>query len=356
MLLQWYEESGDLDALQAEWGALLPRCVTNTLFVTWEWQRAWWATFGADKQLHLLTVRDDDGTLQAIAPLFAQQTRLDPHASLPDINIEHPLSVDHGETYQTLHLLGGSEVSDYLDIIAPLDVHAQACAALLDALAEMESWQIVDLHSLPAASPTVQIVPELARARGWEVQVGREDVCPVIDLPATWDEYLAQRLDGKKRHELRRKMRKAERETDVNWYWVDADRLEHGLQVFFELHRASHPDKEDFMTPRREGFFRDVVRAAQERGWLRLAVLRYYAEAVASYLCFDYGGNRLVYNSGFDTLSYGSLSPGVVLLGHIIHDAIQNGCRQFDFLQGDERYKYDFGAADTHVMRLLIRR
>ena len=356
MLLQWHEESGDLEALQAEWSALLPRCATNTVFLTWEWQRAWWAAFGAEKHLRLLTTRDDDGNLQAIVPLFVQQTLLDPRAALPDINIENPLSLDQGESYQTLHLIGGSEVSDYLDILAPADVHAHTCAALLDALAEMEGWQIIDLHSLPAASPTVQILPEQARVHGWEVEVAREDVCPIIDLPATWDEYLAQRLDGKKRHELRRKMRKAERETDVNWYWVDTAELERGLQVFFELHRASHPDKEDFMTPRMEGFFRDIVHAAQERGWLRLAVLRYHAEAVASYLCFDYGGDRLIYNSGFDLSTYASLSPGVVLLGYMIHDAIQNGCGQFDFLQGDERYKYDFGATDTEVMRVFIRR
>jgi CelD/BcsL family acetyltransferase involved in cellulose biosynthesis len=356
MLLQWYEEPGDVDALQAEWSALLPRCATNTLFVTWEWQRAWWATFGAGRHLRVLAMRDDDGTLQAIAPLFAQQSLLDPHASLPRINIENPLPLDQGEPYQTLHFVGGSEVSDYLDIVAPADVHATACAALLDALSERPDWQITDLRSLPAASPTIRNLPEQARARGWEVQLARDDVCPVLDLPETWDEYLAERLDKKERHELRRKMRKAEREVDVNWHWVGADQLEHGLEVFFELHRASHPEKDAFMTPRMEGFFRDVAQVAQESGWLRLAVLRYDGQAVASYLCFDYGGDRLVYNSGFDTSTYGSLSPGVVLLGFMIDDAIQNGCRRFDFLQGDERYKYDLGARDTEVMRLFIRR
>ena len=186
--------------------------------------------------------------------------------------------------------------------------------------------------------------------------MAREDVCPLVELPETWQEYLSERLDGKKRHELRRKMRKAQREADVNWYWVGADRLEHGLEVFFELHRASHPEKDAFMTPRMQGFFRDVVQMALERGWLRLAVLRYDGQAVASYLCFDYAGDRLVYNSGFDTTTYGALSPGVVLLGYIIDDAIQNGCQRLDFLQGDERYKYDLGATDTEVMRLFIRR
>jgi CelD/BcsL family acetyltransferase involved in cellulose biosynthesis len=356
MLLQWYEQPGELNDLQAEWPALLPRCASNTLFLTWEWQRAWWSTFGEGKQLRVLTIRDDSGALQAIVPLFAQQTLLDPSASLPEISIENPLNPEAGQPHQTLHLMGGSEVSDYLDILSPPDVHAQVCGALLEALAERPDWLAMDLRSIPAASPTIENVREQARARGWEVQVVREDVCPVVDLPPTWDEYLAERLDRKKRHELRRKMRKAEREADVNWYWVNRERLEHGLEVFFELHRASHPEKDAFMTPRMEGFFRDVVHVALERDWLRLSVLRYDAQAVASYLCFDYGGDRLVYNSGFDISTYGSLSPGVVLLGHMIDDAIQKGCRQFDFLQGNERYKYDLGARDTEVMRVFVRR
>jgi len=375
MLLRWNEEPGALDALEAEWRQLLPHSATHTLFLTWDWQRAWWATFGAGKRLRVLTVRDDDSSLQAIVPLFGQQTRLDRQASpncgetpwscrpktgqaasLPDISIENPLAADGGELYQTLHLIGGSEVSDYLDAIIPADKNAEVCEQLVGALANDPEWQIMDLRSIPAASPTIANMSAQARAQGWEAQVVREDVCPLIELPKTWQDYMSERLDRKKRHELRRKMRKAEREADVNWYWVGADRLEHGLEVFFELHRASHPEKDAFMTPRMEGFFRDVVQMALDRGWLRLAVLRYDGQAVASYLCFDYAGDRLVYNSGFDTTTYGALSPGVVLLGHIIDDAIQNGCRRLDFLQGDERYKYDLGATDTEVMRLFIRR
>jgi CelD/BcsL family acetyltransferase involved in cellulose biosynthesis len=356
MMLRWHEDPEGLDVLCEDWSALLPRCATSTLFVTWEWQRAWWAAFGSGKRLSVLTMRNESGSLRAVVPLFAEQTLVNPSEPLPEISIENPRPLAVGEAQQALHLIGGSEVSDYLDIVAPADINAEVCAALVGALAQREDWQIVDLRSLPAASPTIGNLSAHARAQGWEVQVVREDVCPVLDLPQSWDDYLSDRLDKKKRHELRRKMRKAQREVDVNWYWVGADRLQHGLQVFFELHRASHPEKDAFMTPRMEGFFSDVVRVAEERGWLRLAVLRYDGQAVASYLCFDYAGDRLVYNSGFDVSTYRSLSPGVVLLGHVIDDAIQNGCRRFDFLQGDERYKYDFGATDTEVKRLFIRR
>jgi CelD/BcsL family acetyltransferase involved in cellulose biosynthesis len=105
-----------------------------------------------------------------------------------------------------------------------------------------------------------------------------------------------------------------------------------------------------------EGFFRRVAREALDRNWLRLAVLEFDALPVASYLCFDYLGERLVYNSGFDVSTCRQLSPGIVLLGYLIEDAILSGCRRFDFLQGNERYKYDLGAHDTEVKRVLVRR
>jgi CelD/BcsL family acetyltransferase involved in cellulose biosynthesis len=364
MKLEIYEDSKGFDSLQNEWNALLQRSATNVLFLTWEWQRAWWDTFGAGKNLYLLAMRDDSGALEAIVPLFSQETLLDPHAPLPAISVERPLVVAGGEPQpspsarlqRTVHLVGGTEVSDYLDIIAPAEWNGQACAVLMDALGTDLPWRILDLRPLPAASPTVPAIAELARARGWSLQQTREDVCPVLELPGTWEEYLATKLGKKQRHELRRKMRRAEQETRVDWHWVTADDFDQGLGLFIHLHKASHPDKDAFMDERMQGFFRDIARFALEKGWLRLSVLSFNGQPVASYLCFDYAGDRLIYNSGFDLTAYADLGPGIVLVGYMIEDAIQHGLKRFDFLQGNERYKYEFGGKDTDVLRLLVRR
>ncbi|MBM4431835.1 MAG: GNAT family N-acetyltransferase, partial [Chloroflexi bacterium] len=142
----------------------------------------------------------------------------------------------------------------------------------------------------------------------------------------------------------------------ADWHWVDGGDWEKGFDTFLRLHKLSDPEKEAFMDQAMEGFFRAVTGAALEKGWLRLSLLHFDGQPVASYLCFDYGQDRLVYNSGFDLSLYAELSPGIVLLGHLIGDAIQQGLRRFDFLQGNERYKYDLGATDSQVLRLFIRR
>jgi len=48
------------------------------------------------------------------------------------------------------------------------------------------------------------------------------------------------------------------------------------------------------------------------------------------------------------------LSPGVLLVARSIQVALQAGRSRFDFLRGDEPYKYGCGAVDAPIQRLLV--
>jgi CelD/BcsL family acetyltransferase involved in cellulose biosynthesis len=48
------------------------------------------------------------------------------------------------------------------------------------------------------------------------------------------------------------------------------------------------------------------------------------------------------------------LSPGWVLLAHVIQWCCENGRDEFDFMRGDEDYKYRFGGVNKYVMRVRI--
>jgi CelD/BcsL family acetyltransferase involved in cellulose biosynthesis len=60
-----------------------------------------------------------------------------------------------------------------------------------------------------------------------------------------------------------------------------------------------------------------------------------------------------VYNSGFHP-ERAPLAPGLVLLGHVLRDAIERGKRRFDFLRGEERYKYEFGPQPEDVYQVTL--
>ena len=89
-----------------------------------------------------------------------------------------------------------------------------------------------------------------------------------------------------------------------------------------------------------------------ERGWLQLNFLTVDEAPAASYINFLYGDRVMVYNSGHAHEDYGGLSPGIVLLAWNIRHAIEQGYKHFDFLRGDEAYKYRMGGRDTAVMNI----
>lgn len=310
------------------WDRLLRGSAVNVPFLTWQWQTLWWQHFGDAGALRLFMAEDGTG---------------EPAGALPMMWVAE----------RTLHFVGGVDISDYLDLLALRGREEEVWKACLAALAETE-WAALDFHCVPSASPTLSVLPVLAGAQGFRVRVEREARCPLLDLPNDWKTYLAG-LDGKARHELRRKLRRCERSyPDARARLVPEAELEAALDAFFVLHRKSSEGKARFMDTRMEAFFRIAAAAFAREGWLRLWILE-APRPLAAILCFDYGETVSLYNSGFDPEARAA-SPGIVLIAHAIQDAIQRGRRRFDFLRGEEAYKYDFGAKPSDVLRLVIER
>lgn len=329
-----YTNPQGFDALAGEWNPLLHRSPSDTIFLTWEWQKTWWTWLG-EGDLCLIAVRDEADRLVGIAPLFLQGV----------------------EGQRTLSLVGCEDVSDYLDMIIGPDQPEQVCEAILDVLESPDlGWDRMDLCNIPGASPALRHFAAAAEARGHTVWVERADVCPVIELPNSWEVYLSS-LDKKQRHEVRRKMRKAANEADLRWYVVDEGRdLAVEMTDFIALHQKSTADKDAFMDERMQGFFHDFGRLLQESGWLQLMFLEMDGRKAAALLNFDYADTIMVYNSGYDPAQFAHLSPGVVLMALSIQHAIELGRARFDFLRGDEVYKYRLGGRDTEIFRLIVER
>src|SRR5262249_60749568 len=127
------------------------------------WKKPGAAVFADGRPLDIRQVRDADGGLIAILPLYETQ----PGA---------------------LELLGGADVSDYLDLIVAAGHEDEAWATLLAARAgDRARWT---LHAVPAESPTVRSLPTLAAGVGLAADAAPEERCPVLTLPSSWEAYL----------------------------------------------------------------------------------------------------------------------------------------------------------------------
>jgi CelD/BcsL family acetyltransferase involved in cellulose biosynthesis len=323
----------------ADWNALLAESVTHVPFLRHEYLRAWWETRGGcewpPSDLALVTAYRAN-YLTGIAPLFFTNNR---------------------EGLPSLMLLGSIEISDYLDIIVrPTDL-TEFVRCLFDFLAispDVPAWRVLDWQNILETSSTLPVLKAEAEAHGWIFSQERTYHAPAISLPGDFEAYLSS-IDKKQRHEIRRKMRRAEEAGNVRWYIAnDAAALDSEVDAFLSL-MANDPAKEKFLTEAMRKQMHSTCSLAFENGWLQLAFLEVDGQKAAGYLNFDYQNQIGVYNSGVDR-RFLELSPGWVLLGHLLEWANTNKRSEFDFLRGDEDYKYKFGGVDRFVVRARISR
>ncbi len=317
----------ELAALHADWAGILNQYPEPVPFLHPTWHRVWLEEFLGDRELLLLAVRDGE-SLMGVAPLVRENGRLS--------------------------LVGHYSICDYMDFVVAPGKAGDVYPAILDALEE-ESWSELELRGLVDGSPTLEVFLALAEAAGLAVEREEEAVAPRVELPESWDEYLAG-LSKKNRHELRRKLRRlgAAGELELRTYTTPTDVEEH-LPVFLRLMVESRSDKATFMSEQMGRFFHRMAGAMAEEGIVRLYELELDTKPVASIFCFDQAGSLYLYNSGYDP-QYAPLSVGLASKAFCLRDAMESGCRNVDFLRGDEPYKYDLGGKDRKVHRCVIRR
>ena len=331
-----YTDATIFETLAPEWDDLLARSVNAPFFMRHAYQHVWWQCLGND-DLVVITVRNENGELVGLAPLYGSTNAAD---------------------QRELSFVGCVDISDYLDLLVDRDYVESVHQALLDCLVDSDSlaWDKLYLCSLKHDSVTHTHLAEAARSRGWQATVQQQEVCPVITLPRSWDDYLAG-LDKKQRHEIRRKIGKIEREAETRWHVLESEAgLAEAMERFIQLHQKSAQAKEDFWSDSLIRFFKSVAIEIARSGWLKLFFIEVNGVEAAAMLCFDYNNEFLLYNSGYDPEQFASLSPGNVLTAYTIQEAIRLGRNRYDFLRGDEIYKFRFGAEAEPVYDLSITR
>ncbi len=325
------------DELKTEWNNLLDNSQTHVPFLRHEFLREWWDTRGGGEwetgDLLVITARDGD-QLVGIAPLF----------------------LNHCKTGKlSLMFIGSFEIVDYLDFIVRPEYLEMFLRGLFTLLGtpDVPQWDQLDLYNILHESPSLPALEKVSAEFGWGYHSEVLQKSPRIFLPGDWETYLAG-IDKKQRHEIRRKMRRAESgPVPVAWYVLtDQAKLEEDTQAFLDL-MAQDEEKARFLTQRMREQMANTIRCAYDTGCLHLAFLTVDGVKAAAYLSFDYINHLWVYNSGINN-SLVEYSPGWVLLGYLLKWANENGYTEFDFMRGDEEYKYRFGAVDRYVCRAVI--
>ena len=320
-----FENLGDVITI---WSDVLTKSEVNTIFITPEWQGTWWKRF------------KNDATVVVDVILLENE----PIGILP-------ILLNEGE----VTFIGNSDVYDYMDFPIVKGYGKEFFSIAWDHLVSLE-WKTLRLESIPENSPTLKFLPEIAKMNGCVVELCDSDVTPLMELPNSWDEYLAG-LRKKDRHELRRKMRRLESNSDFRQYEVPItpDTVLSEMDEFFRLMALSSDDKNEFLTEGNKDFFIDIALQFSNSGQYKLFFMEVDGVKIAACICFDYEGSYLLYNSGYDP-EKSSLSVGLLNKALTIQEAISMNVKEYNFLRGTERYKYHLGGNDHRVFDLIIQR
>jgi CelD/BcsL family acetyltransferase involved in cellulose biosynthesis len=298
----------------------------DCLFVLPGWLKVWWGVFTNGSAPYLSAVRDKD-KLVGIAPLLVE-----------------------GEEAR---FIGDPDVCDYQDFIVAPGRGQEFFETIIYHLRQ-QGIRSLDLHSVRADSKVLTELVAVAERLACEVFVESEDVTLELDLPASWDEFLSN-LNGKQRHEVRRKLRRLHEAGEIKYRVVeDVKEVMDEMETFLALFGLSRSDKATFMTSQMANYFRSLAETMAKVNLLKLFFLDLDGNPAAAVMCFDYNSTMYLYNNGYDG-RFSSLSVGLLSKVISIKESIQIGIKKYDFLKGREEYKHRLGGKPVALYRCQVK-
>jgi len=326
-------------SLRGEWTDLLLDSQQPSAFLSWEWMHTWLQTYAARGRPHVLLARQGPaGRLVGLAPLYEASSR-----------ILRP---------RVMNPMGTGVGADHLGFIARRGAGDEVGAALADAVLSLDTWEVLDFPRLDEQTAQRLLSGASARGAGRLVCTSTvADLCPYVPLPPTWDAYLGT-LSSNARKDLGRRWRRLRERGQVTIErLVDVSDLDRGWDVLLRLHqdrRQAVGGRSAFTANRVGVFHKTFMRAAAERGWLRLYLMRVDDHYVAAEYCLNVGRRVSDVQTGSDA-EWARYGVGTLIVAHAMQEAIAEGAREYDLLRGGEYYKQQrWGASVRQDVSLLV--
>ncbi len=313
-LVTWVREGFDeLPSLRDRWEALF--CARpNEPSLSFEWTTAMARHHAKAGDRPFLVGVERDGTLAGVVPLILRTHRLMGQR----IRLLAPLS----EPYNT-H-------SDLLLASHDEDVVSALVAAIGNIDAE---WDCFRMARLLEENPVGSALRRAIDAAGY-LHDAREGLpAYVLDLPASYEAYLGSR-SAKFRNFMRRAERKLAAAGVVGVHELsDEGRFDEAFGALLRIERASWKQQHGTSiaaVERQSGFYRDLARAALERGRLHLQWLTLDGRPLAYNLGYVAWGGYHYLKTSYDD-EFRPLSPATYLRGRLINGLIERGIGRLDF-------------------------
>jgi len=323
------------ESLSATWDSLLLKCQDdNSIFLTYEWLWTWWRHFGEGKKLNILL-----GQVIGIIPLMKMEYKIGPIK---------------------LHILEKISLTscNYVWLTRP-ENRQEAIIAVLAYLKEELSKNKLALRLtlVPEDSKFLDLIHTHTSLVSEELVIQERitTAAPYITLPTTFDEYF-RALGPRWRKKLRWASRSLEKSHNVAFKQFTADSVEEGLNKFFDLHQRRWQSvniRGVFSTSKMKDFYREIASQFLRKNWLHFSCLTVGNEMASGEYGFVYNRKFYAFTGARDT-RYPKYSVGHLHGMYLIKYAINNHLQEFDFLRGEEPYKFYWTKSTRKYIEIRI--
>lgn len=344
MRIDVIETNADLDAARPDWERVYDSDPHARYFLSWRWMRSY---LGSRKRWFVLALREkaEGSPYVAFLPLRLVTTR------------DARTGVFSDEIY-----MAGNHAADYTGLLCDPAYEAHAARGF-GLFLKSQNWSHLHLDNF--SGPRARCDALLATLDGPELSLRKTDrhdgagidhaVCPVATLPDSWQAYLDANLSSQTRQKLRRFLRQVESDSSYDISVAMAETIDRDLDALFALWRRKWGAIKGKQAEKIVGTSRQILLEAFHRGDLLLPVLRHGDRPIGALASFldRRKGRVLFYIAGRDE-DWKTPSPGLVLHAYSIRKAIADGFTRYDFLRGNEPYKYAYGVVDEPLHCITV--
>lgn len=259
--------------------------------------------------------------------------------------------------------LAGTHFADYTGLICTGEFQDRAIPALGDYLRRMH-WAKFEMRDLCLSDERLQLLMQYLRGPEFKfiekqsyIRANVETCkCPSVSLPEDWDSYLNDHLGSNTRQKIRRFLRKVDNSREFRITFAEEGTVERDLDILLRFWEAKWgPGFAEANLNHVLNTFRTMLLHCFNSGALLLPVLwKGDVPLAALAILIDAKNRSLLFYIGGRDETFRGLPPGFVLHAHCIRYAIDHGLTTYDFLRGDEAYKYAFGARDHHNKYVVV--